>query len=65
MRPAGLSESTAWVVFVVVILESRSPGSVVINAVENDRYWTETFQYDFYFYKQPTTHKVDPELNSG
>ena len=31
---------------VAVILESRSPGSVVINEVENDRYWTETFQYD-------------------
>ena len=34
---------------VAVILESRSPGSVVIKKEENNRYWTETFQYDLYF----------------
>ena len=30
----------------VVILESCSPGSVVINEVENDGYRTKTIQYD-------------------
>ena len=35
------------VIILGVILESRSPGSVVIKKEENNRYWTETFQYDF------------------
>ena len=48
---------------VVVILESRSPGSVVIKT--RNRYWTKTFPYDLYFYKHPTAQSVDPEINSG
>ena len=36
-RPAGLSESTDWGVVVAVILESCSPGSVVIKI--RIRYW--------------------------
>ena len=35
-------------IVVVVILESRSPGSGVIKKEENNRYWTETFQYDLF-----------------
>ena len=56
-------------IVVVVILESRSPGSVVIKTEENDIYWNaprrQTFQYDFYFYKQPTIQPVGPETSSG
>ena len=33
----------------VVILESCSPGSVVIKIEENDRFWTEAFQNDPHF----------------
>ncbi|WP_428052236.1 hypothetical protein, partial [Candidatus Avelusimicrobium stercoris] len=32
---------------VAVILESRSPGSVVTQKEENNGFWTETFQNDF------------------
>ena len=37
------------VVVKVVILESCSPGSVVIKIEENDRFWTEAFQNDPHF----------------
>ena len=49
-------------IVVAVILESSSPGSVVIKI--RSRYWTETFQYDLYFYKRQTTQQVDSETSS-
>ena len=52
-------------IVVVVILESCSPGSVVIKKEEYDRYWTETFHYDYYFYKRQTTQDVDSESPAG
>ncbi|WP_432634869.1 hypothetical protein [Candidatus Avelusimicrobium sp.] len=48
-------------IVVVVILESCSPGSVVTQKEENNRYWNaprrQTFQYDLYFYKQPLPNR--------
>ena len=61
--PAGLSELPIELLVVVVILESRSPGSVVIKT--RNRYWTKTFPYDLYSYKHPTAQSVDPAINSG
>ena len=55
-------------IVVAVILESRSPGSVVIKK-ENNGYCNtphrQTFQYDLYFYRRPTTQTVGPETSSG
>ena len=46
----NLFQNLPYVLLVVaVILESRSPGSVVTKKEENNRYWTETFQYDLFF----------------
>ncbi len=63
-HPELVSGSTDCVV-VAVIQESCSPGSVVAQKEENNGYWTETFQYDFYFYKRPTAQAVDYENPAG
>ena len=53
---------------VAVILESCSPGSVVTQKEENNRYRNtqrnQTSQYDFLIKNHQTTHKVDSETSS-
>ena len=48
--PQGFQNLLIVPLVVVVILESRSPGSVVTQKEENNRYWNaprrQTFQYD-------------------